>query len=415
MTVTANWKNTDSYSDRIEAFFVGYHAFGRAKQFDIQAKLVEKTIKHDIWLFIDAAFSASDYSTLVKLWSYAQPVFQTADSKILENIPLKPRAKIATLLAGDLQAHNEARALTSEPSKLRGSIQQGLWVPSTWSLAQALRPELAPYLSVARDQLGGISIRTAPWQHDVAKIQKSRSTVTVVGTTEDKFDHFDKKRPVEVTLRVQRHGGYLVQPVAGRFVRWNGAVCEWEVTVGKLDDQSWLRDTSWNMELGLSQGDISVVSPLRTKTKIQPITFVPEGAGLLSKVRDQLSVLTGSGGELTLRRRSRESFAGLPGKTLSTVERFRLKVLDKTLGRLDKDQRVKVVSRINRRLPIKKDLVVFESHMGKQYSDSPRAISKALSETRPDIRQLWSFENSSYDNSYAGSAVVLHSPAYVAA
>lgn len=413
LTITADWKNTASYADRIKAFFVGYHAFGEDKQFDIQNKLVEKTVKHDIWLFIDSAFSASAYSTLVKLWAYAQPVLQTVDTEMLANVPLRQRAKIATLIAGDLEAHNEARSLSSEPSNLKGSIQEDLWVPSNWTREQSASPELAPYLSVVGDPVGELRMNSSHWRHEVGSIHVSSDSVTIEGETLDRLGRFDKNLPLEVLIRVHRIGGNTIQPVRGEFRGWTGPRANWAVNVDGVEDQSWLRGTSWTLELVTAQGEIVVSGPLKSRKKIQPQTFVPRGAGLLSAIRDQLSILTGTGGELILRRRSRTSVRGVPGRVLSTIERTKGDIVERTLGRLSPDRQMQVVGRVCRRLPLKKDLVVFESHMGKQYSDSPRAISESLQAMNPALKQLWSFDNSRFKNSYKGDAVVRHSLGYI--
>lgn len=415
LTITADWKNTTSYADRVKAFFVGYHAFGESHQFDIQNKLVEKTVKHDIWLFIDSAFSASAYSTLVKLWAYAQPVLQTVDTEILANVPLRQRAKIATLIAGDLEAHNEARALSSEPSKLKGSIQDDLWVPSNWTRERSASHELAPYLSVVGDPVGELRMNSTQWRHEVGSIHATSDSVTLEGETFDRLGRFDKNQPLEVLIRVQRNGGNTIQPVPGEFRGWTGPRANWAININGVEDQSWLRGTSWTLDLVIAQGEIVVVGPLKSKKKVQPQTFVPRGAGLLSAIRDQLSILTGTGGELILRRRSRPSVLGVPGKVLSTIERTKGDIVERTLGRLSPARQVQVVGRVCRRMPLKKDLVVFESHMGKQYSDSPRAISESLRATNPGLKQVWSFDNSRFENGYKGDAVVRHSLDYVSA
>lgn len=415
LTITADWKNTNSYADRIKAFFVGYHAFGESHQFDIQNKLVEKTVKHDIWLFIDTAFSASDYSTLVKLWAYAQPVLQTLDAEILAHVPLRQRAKIATLIAGDLEAHNEARSLSSEPSKLKGSIQEDLWVPSNWTRERSALPELAPYLSVVGDPVGELRMRASDWRHEVRNIFVSSDSVMVEGETFDRSGRFDKNQPLEVLVRVQRNGGNWIQPISGDFTGWTGPRASWVINIAGVEDQSWLRGTSWALDLILTQGEIVVAGPMKSKKKVQPQSFVPRGVGILSAIRDQLSILTGADGELILRRRSRPSVLGVPGRVLSTIERTKGDIVQRTLGRLSPDRQMKVVGGICRRLPLKKDLVVFESHMGKQYSDSPRAISESLRATNPGIKQVWSFDDFRFKNSYKGDAVVRHSLDYVSA
>ncbi|MFH8734577.1 MULTISPECIES: bifunctional glycosyltransferase/CDP-glycerol:glycerophosphate glycerophosphotransferase [unclassified Streptomyces] len=60
-------------------------------------------------------------------------------------------------------------------------------------------------------------------------------------------------------------------------------------------------------------------------------------------------------------------------------------------------QRVKlrVYRRILARLPVSKGLVVFESHMGKSYGDSPRAVHEELLARGARVRCVWSYATSS--------------------
>ena len=46
-----------------------------------------------------------------------------------------------------------------------------------------------------------------------------------------------------------------------------------------------------------------------------------------------------------------------------------------------------------RKLPIKSNWIVFESHMGKQYSDSPKYLYEQLLKSNSNYKYIWSFEN----------------------
>lgn len=59
-------------------------------------------------------------------------------------------------------------------------------------------------------------------------------------------------------------------------------------------------------------------------------------------------------------------------------------VVGKVRHRLRRDLRYPLA----RRLPLR-DVVLFESWQGKQYSDNPRAISETLARVRPDLEQVW--------------------------
>jgi CDP-glycerol glycerophosphotransferase (TagB/SpsB family) len=64
------------------------------------------------------------------------------------------------------------------------------------------------------------------------------------------------------------------------------------------------------------------------------------------------------------------------------------------LARLLADRRVKgaVYRRLLVRLPIRARTVVFESHLGRQYSDSPKAIYERLVADGKEIRAIWSYD-----------------------
>jgi CDP-glycerol glycerophosphotransferase len=54
-------------------------------------------------------------------------------------------------------------------------------------------------------------------------------------------------------------------------------------------------------------------------------------------------------------------------------------------------RKLQVYDRMLRKLPVRKGTVVFESHLGKQYSDSPRAIYEELKRRGTPITPIWSY------------------------
>ncbi|MER8235955.1 CDP-glycerol glycerophosphotransferase family protein [Streptomyces sp. NPDC094049] len=55
------------------------------------------------------------------------------------------------------------------------------------------------------------------------------------------------------------------------------------------------------------------------------------------------------------------------------------------------ETKLRIYDRVYRRLPIRKGLVVFESHLGKQYSDSPRAIYEEMRRQGVPFEGVWSY------------------------
>jgi len=54
---------------------------------------------------------------------------------------------------------------------------------------------------------------------------------------------------------------------------------------------------------------------------------------------------------------------------------------------------VNLIKKVFRKLPIQSNWVLFESHMGKQYSDSPKYIYEELKKTHSHYKFIWSMEN----------------------
>lgn len=59
---------------------------------------------------------------------------------------------------------------------------------------------------------------------------------------------------------------------------------------------------------------------------------------------------------------------------------------------------IKILFYIASTLPIRKKTVVFESFLGKQYSDNPKAIYKYMKKNFPDYKLYWSFDRKFFTN-----------------
>ncbi|WP_371579826.1 CDP-glycerol glycerophosphotransferase family protein [Streptomyces sp. NBC_01314] len=79
---------------------------------------------------------------------------------------------------------------------------------------------------------------------------------------------------------------------------------------------------------------------------------------------------------------------GAPGRLAKSGYR-RAKALRKkaTSG----DTKIRLYHQVLRRMPMRRRLVVFESHLGRQYSDSPRAIYEEMRRQGLDFEAVWSY------------------------
>lgn len=412
LTITSNWKNLKSYSDRIRAFFVGYQSYEAQGLKKIKQKLIEKTITHDIWLFIDRAAKEEDVVTILNLWREAEKVLAAADEELILSIPLMQRAKISALRAGDIEAYLEAMTLAGKLSGVSGVFVDEYWFPAHWYNNAELRTRFAKYLKL--DKLTENKLRDNYYtlRHQATKVQRASGKILVSGSTLNRFNQFDNSRDLEVLVKLGIKDGTTIETYRGDFIGWDGLIAQWSFELGNPRYDTYLRNQEWKVELSLVQGERAVQEVVYAPRKMKRVVFTPRGNNVKNLLLDRLSVYVAHGNIISLRRFSRPKPWGLGSHVLSTLSRKVKLANNKTFGRFSKDRQLRIVSKLGRSMPIKKDLVVFESHLGKQFSDSPRAIFEELRMQHPKLDMVWSFASPWNVHHCPTSSVKRHSLRY---
>jgi len=83
---------------------------------------------------------------------------------------------------------------------------------------------------------------------------------------------------------------------------------------------------------------------------------------------------------------------------LKTLDKISWMIKSRTSNRRKKKSLIhstlsKYSKALIKRLPVRSNWVLFESHMGKQYTDSPKYIYEELYKTKNNLKYVWSFEN----------------------
>ncbi|MGW6272984.1 bifunctional glycosyltransferase/CDP-glycerol:glycerophosphate glycerophosphotransferase [Streptomyces sp. NPDC055060] len=189
---------------------------------------------------------------------------------------------------------------------------------------------------------------------------------------------------LDVRARNARRRGFRV-PVEE--VHYDGNAVVWRATVGLtagLRDLG-VRDRSWEPRLHLRAGD----QDLHGELVAEPETV---------KAAPGLDVTAAN--KLTLRLTPRGRAAGTLRAALHYVTHFRparklrlrLRALRKRWDRLGgKVAKQRVYRRALIRLPVRKGSVVFESHMGRCYGDSPRAIHQEILDRGLRLDCTWAY------------------------
>lgn len=185
----------------------------------------------------------------------------------------------------------------------------------------------------------------------------------------------------------------------GNQIRWRGVI-----PLARLITGLGLRDCVYVPRLRLRIGGASNLSTLTAERNTQKSIVIPVRAPSRAFGGDYVRASVSSTGELVLRLRTVNPLArarrfaaravlrterklrlrGGLGRALGTVRRF---ADDPELKRL-------TYARILVRLPIRKGSIVFESHLGKQYSDNPRRIYEEIKARGLPYRCAWGYASS---------------------
>ncbi|MFG2647351.1 CDP-glycerol glycerophosphotransferase family protein [Streptomyces sp. NPDC048436] len=189
-------------------------------------------------------------------------------------------------------------------------------------------------------------------------------------------------------------------PVAA--VRREGDVIAWEASA---DLARRLRplgvvDAVWDVRLHLTADGVPTRTRLTASTPGLAEGLLPVRPWLTRLVADHLEPEVSQRGHLAFRLVTRDAAGGripelvargthgMPGRLAKSGFR-RAKKLRKDLT--SGPSRLRVYDEVFSRLPVKKGTVVFESHLGKQYSDSPRAIYEEMRRQGLDFEAVWSY------------------------
>ncbi|MFE6743626.1 bifunctional glycosyltransferase/CDP-glycerol:glycerophosphate glycerophosphotransferase [Streptomyces tubercidicus] len=189
-----------------------------------------------------------------------------------------------------------------------------------------------------------------------------------------------------------------------RELRHDGDTIAWEAVAdltAKLRPLG-IVDTIWDVRLRLD------VDGVRTTTRLTvadtPLSgALPVRPRLTRMVADHLEPHVSAKGHLAFRLVSESQKAervqelitrgvhGKPGTLAKTGYRKAKALRGKVLSG---DNKIRAYHEVFSRLPVKKRTVVFESHLGKQYSDSPRALYEEMRRQGLKFEAIWSYAGS---------------------
>ncbi|MFD5399128.1 CDP-glycerol glycerophosphotransferase family protein [Streptomyces sp. NPDC127097] len=192
-----------------------------------------------------------------------------------------------------------------------------------------------------------------------------------------------------------------------RELRHEGDTVHWEAAAdltAKLRPLG-IVDTIWDVRLRLDVDGVHTTTRL-TVADTGLSAPLPVRPRLTRMVADHLEPHVSAKGHLAFRLVSEGRNAERVQELITRGVRGKPGTLAKAGYRKAKELRKKVTSGDNKlrayhevfcRLPVKKRTVVFESHLGKQYSDSPRALYEEMRRQGLEFEAIWSYAGSPKD------------------
>ncbi|MDQ1038267.1 CDP-glycerol glycerophosphotransferase [Streptomyces sp. V3I8] len=183
-----------------------------------------------------------------------------------------------------------------------------------------------------------------------------------------------------------------------RTLRHEGAFLTWEASA---DLARGLRplgvvDAVWDVRLRLGVDGVRTTTRLTACEPGLAVGDSPVRPRLTRLVADRIAPEVSARGHLAFRVLTREKVEelvergvrGTPGRLAKSGYRRAKAVRGKlTSG----ETKIRIYHEVFSRLPLKKGLVVFESHLGRQYSDSPRALYEEMRRQDLDFEAVWSY------------------------
>ncbi|GGZ91420.1 bifunctional glycosyltransferase/CDP-glycerol:glycerophosphate glycerophosphotransferase [Streptomyces bluensis] len=158
-------------------------------------------------------------------------------------------------------------------------------------------------------------------------------------------------------------------------------------------------DAVWDVRLHLQVDGVRTTTRLTASEPGLVTGQLPVRPRLTRLVADRIEPQISSRGHLAFRlvpdkkanALVQRGIHGAPGRLAKSGYR-RARAVRRTLA--SGDTKIRVYHEVFSRLPVKKRLVVFESHLGRQYSDSPRALYEEMRRQGLRFEAVWAYADS---------------------
>jgi CDP-glycerol glycerophosphotransferase len=265
-----------------------------------------------------------------------------------------------------------------------------------WSAKYLDTPEGRAIMDVTQMGLHRTPFSEQSLYNEVTTLDITGRRMRLEGRLLNQFRRIQPTDDLRLTLVVRRRGTQPRREVRVTVLGHEGAYVRWRADVDLLDvtrpfDQL---IPAWDLRM-----EVRWNGALNAPTlSIDPRVLTPHSVALRGRfgglARGRISPYVTFNGNLALQQARDDGVARFSGRAHALAQRAKWSARRRALNVVSHRGAKRRAYQLFRRLPVKHGLVVFESHLGKQYSDNPKYVYEAAREIGfgdLGLRPVWSY------------------------
>lgn len=355
-----------------------------------------KFLKHDARLYLrELAGIPRDQAQ--RVLSKLEPRLRSIPDAIYELLPVRERLLYGVALAGFVEGVREIVPSLAGIATLEGVTHLSggslVWLPSAATMAI---PETGSterrLLDITTDRIVSTPFPLIRYAHRAQRVeQRGEGCVLISGVTADPIRKLvDELSGVQARVDVHLRGTAVLVSAPLEIEMLDDGRIGWQFRFEMPAALPVVDEKRFDFSVRIDNGTAVNVSPVMFDLTDKPRRMKAARGSLGAFLRHRFAFYQTNSGRLALKQMPTLGRRGqLDGLILWFADRFRANALHPDRPIKMKSRRDRAIYGAMRMLPLRADRALFESHAGAACQDSPRHVSQALWELRPEIRQLW--------------------------
>ncbi|MDN5794479.1 MAG: bifunctional glycosyltransferase family 2 protein/CDP-glycerol:glycerophosphate glycerophosphotransferase [Intrasporangium sp.] len=416
-TITHQRSTPQNLADRLHAIRTASGLFVEHDKPALLEGLLGKLLAHDARITVEDAADTDDPELHERLLDLIEPELRAVPREFYQRLSAMARVALGMGLMRNRAGIQQATMASRNRGSLAGRIvRQGdrlLWAPwSTWSAPPA--GSLEEFLTdLSHDPIRDTPTPLMRLFHVLDRAERLPVGVRLRGTTHDPLLKFTGRDEwPELTLRIRLRGRRQRQEVPVHLSSVEPGHIRWQVDVPRFSNRDNQLQTRWWLDIRTTGGGLVNDSEICLGAELGGFSF-PEPAGATSHLRSRIELYVTRYGDAAFRRARMQGRPAKAARVLHRTDRLWEEANSRS-RRIQANIRERAYE-LARRRPVFKNLVLFDSHMGKQYSDNPRAVYEELVRRNTGLDIVWDFLDPDGHPDYHGRRIKRHSLPYTQA